>query len=338
MTCCGKCPTVSIVIPVFNTAIYLKQCLNSVLAQILPDIEIICVDNGSSDGSLAILKQFESEHNNIVVLEHPEGRQAGARNAGMAIARGEYIGFVDSDDYVSPLMFQRLYTAAKDNNADISVCNISTVEKDGKILKAMLPGHFLSPDYALHIGQNVGLLRNTTICNKLYASNFIQEYGLRFPEGLYYEDVYFVIVAYLHAGLIATVPEQLYFYRKNRENSTTTDRGSNVFDIFEILQQTETSAEETPYIHDLRPILHEVMAAKFMHLMHATPKGYRRSFFTLMKQELKQLTPPESPKVITPTEIREFKIIRVANYPLYDIYVRARQFYGNGRSNFTRNR
>ncbi len=165
-------PNVSVVIPVFNTAPYLKQCLDSLLSQTLNNIEIICVDNGSTDDSLNILKEYGDKHDNIVILVHPEGRQAGARNAGMDVANGTYIGFVDSDDFVSADMFQRLYDAAQATNASVSVCNVTAFNDKGSYNSAMLPNEYFSVDGGFHIIEKPQLLRNTTACNKLYLFDF----------------------------------------------------------------------------------------------------------------------------------------------------------------------
>ena len=105
-------PKVSVIIPVYNTEAFLERCLSSVLGQSMRDIEIICVDDGSTDGSPAILDTWAARDERLRVIHQANGRQGKARNAAMNIARGEYIGMVDSDDYLPEDYFERLYCAA----------------------------------------------------------------------------------------------------------------------------------------------------------------------------------------------------------------------------------
>ena len=113
---------VSVLVSVFNVEKYLRQCLDSLIGQTLADIEIICVNDGSTDGSPAILEEYARIDRRVVVVNKANGGLPSARNAGLNVARGRYVGFVDGDDYAAPEMFQKLYEAAEANAADIVVC------------------------------------------------------------------------------------------------------------------------------------------------------------------------------------------------------------------------
>lgn len=125
---------VSIIIPVFNVEEYLAKCLDSLIVQTLGDIEIILVDDGSTDGSLSVCHAYSQKDERIIVLHKKNGGVASARNLGLSIANGEFIGFVDPDDYVDPDMFEVLYSLCIDNDAMISCCNAygQTVKLDKK--------------------------------------------------------------------------------------------------------------------------------------------------------------------------------------------------------------
>lgn len=114
---------VSIIVPVYNVEAYLKQCLDSVVNQTLKNVEIILVNDGSTDESVEICKQYLSD-DRVILLNQSNSGLAAARQAGMNIAKGEYIGFVDSDDWLEPTMYEELYAAAKQNDADIVFCNV----------------------------------------------------------------------------------------------------------------------------------------------------------------------------------------------------------------------
>ena len=115
-------PMISVVIPVYNVDKYVGKCLSSLVEQTYRDFEIIAVNDGSTDNSLDILRHFEQKYDFITVIDKKNGGMSSARNAGMKIARGEYISFVDSDDYVAPTFFEELYDACAEYGADISCC------------------------------------------------------------------------------------------------------------------------------------------------------------------------------------------------------------------------
>ena len=120
---------VSIIVPVYNVEKYLKRCLESLVNQTLKDIEIICVNDGSTDGSLAILNEYVRNDDRIVVINQENSGQSVARNRGIDVAKGEYIGFVDSDDWVCEDYFERLHNSAIQNNAEIAVGGIIRLHK-----------------------------------------------------------------------------------------------------------------------------------------------------------------------------------------------------------------
>ena len=106
-------PLVSVLIPVYNVEKYLERCLDSILKQTLTKIEIICVNDGSTDNSLSILKEYQKKDSRIIIVNKENGGLPSARNAGLDRAEGKYVGFVDSDDYIEPNMFQKLYDTAE---------------------------------------------------------------------------------------------------------------------------------------------------------------------------------------------------------------------------------
>ena len=128
-------PAISIIIPVYNTKIYLKKCLDSVINQTFKDIEIICIDDGSTDGSLDILQSYAKQDKRFVILKQEHKGAGEARNNGMNIAKGKYIQFLDSDDWFELNMLENMYNNAEKYSTDILVCSSRKVDDSGNIIE-----------------------------------------------------------------------------------------------------------------------------------------------------------------------------------------------------------
>lgn len=124
---------VSVVVPVYNSKLYLRKCLDSLVNQTMREIEIIAVDDGSTDGSSHILDEYADDYPNLIVIHQFNQGQGTARNTGVSLAHGKYIGFVDSDDYVDATMYDRLYSLVSGSSADIAVCKANTVDMNGVV-------------------------------------------------------------------------------------------------------------------------------------------------------------------------------------------------------------
>lgn len=213
---------VSIIIPVYNTESLLERCLESVTRQTLRDIEIICVDDGSTDGSAAILDSWALRDARIKVIHQANGRQGKARNAAMRIATGEYIGMVDSDDYLPEEYFERLYAAAQRNDADIAVCGIIKQKRTHNRTVIAFDKEVVTSN-TLEKLRLCNCPPNFHPVNKLYRRALLESLELRFAEGVQYEDVMFVSRALCESQRLVTVAECAYFYVLN-PNSTVKSR------------------------------------------------------------------------------------------------------------------
>ena len=132
-------PKVSVIIPVYNAEKYLRKCLNSIINQTLKDLEIVCIDDGSTDSSLSILNEYAKKDNRFVILTQENEGHPKARCAGINIAKGEYIGFVDADDFINKKYYKSLYESAKKYGADISMTD-NVILYDKKPVKKKLCG------------------------------------------------------------------------------------------------------------------------------------------------------------------------------------------------------
>ncbi len=321
---------VSVIMPVLNTKPYLRQCLDSLFSQTLHEMEIICVDNGSTDGSYELLQEFALTHPNMTLLQHTEGRQGGARNAGIERATGEYIGFVDSDDIVAPTMFQSMYDTAKAENADMAICNIELFYEDNQSPRLHLPADLLAGGEVISIQQRPRLLRNLTICNKIFRRDFIYNHHIRFPVGIFHEDQFFVITAFLSSERIVTESEALYFYRRGRPGSVNEYRGSDSMHIFHVMQTVSDFIETKGMDKSVKMLVDEVKTQRYLSLYSTTNNTSRREYFERMRKEFQHLDISTKPQMLTPSELREFEIVRRHGYTAYNLFLEVRDIYGRG--------
>ncbi|MDR0632318.1 MAG: glycosyltransferase [Holosporaceae bacterium] len=211
---------VSVIIPVYNVEKFLLRCLESVVNQTIKDIEIICVNDGSTDSSLKILEEFAVRDHRIIVINQDNKGQGAARNCAIEIARGEYIGFVDSDDWVELNYFEQLYAATKKYDADMACCGIlrrypsSRTRKKLEIKEEKL--------YSSTVGKYriTESPRKCYVYNKIYRRSEINLHKIRFPEGVFFEDIGFSIRALYFLKTLVTVPTTVYYYWVNYKSTT----------------------------------------------------------------------------------------------------------------------
>jgi len=211
----------SIIVPVYNVEKYLPKCLESLIKQTLKDIEIICVNDGSMDNSLAILKEFASKDSRIRIIDNQHQGVAKTRNTGIEQSTGEYIGFVDSDDYIDIDFFEKLYNSATKSNSDIAIASILKHKNFFNIYNAQ----YTKEETAITIQDKIKLCEDKKhfffyAWNKIYHSGFIKENNIKFSEGQIYEDVMFAIKALYYSNKIISVYGTKYHYIEH-ENSLT---------------------------------------------------------------------------------------------------------------------
>ena len=208
-------PKISIIVPVYNVETYLKNCIESILNQTFTDFELILVNDGSKDKSLEICKYYESIDNRIIIIDKTNEGVSSARNAGLDIAIGEYIGFVDSDDYIHPKMYENLYNQIKESKSDISVCGFEYVYNfNSKLLNTTCnikeSQNILSNVEALEKLRGEDAIAFTVVWNKLYKKDIFN--NLRFKVGVKHEDEFIIHRLLYKANKISYKNNKLYFY------------------------------------------------------------------------------------------------------------------------------
>lgn len=205
---------VSVIVPVYNVEKYLKRCLDSLINQTLSDIDIICINDGSKDSSLQILEQYAQKDSRIVIYNQENSGLSVARNTGLEHASGEYIGFVDSDDWVDLDFYEKLYNSAKNNNADIAVADFirEHPNKKPKRLKLKEEKIYTTPEDKFMICK---VHREGCVWNKIYRTEFIKSINLKFVPKMYYEDRDFTIRSLYFSKKLVTTPNTYYRYFVN---------------------------------------------------------------------------------------------------------------------------
>lgn len=204
---------ISVVVPVYNVEVYLKRCLDSVLDQTYPNLEVICVNDCSTDGSQAILKDYESKHDCIKVVEHDRNQGLGpARNSGIAVARGEFIGFVDSDDYIEPEMYARLHSHLRRKKADIVQCTARLVDEEGNPIKSYpnSNGRSMSDNHLTLFSDDDPRFTGAA-WSKLYRVELFRSSGAQYPPHIF-EDIPTTVKLLAKANTVVSVDEPLYNY------------------------------------------------------------------------------------------------------------------------------
>ncbi len=205
-------PLISVVVPVYNVEEYLPKCLDSILAQDYDNVEIIVVDDGTPDNSGIIADEYAAKFSNIKVIHQKNTGLGGARNTGIDLANGEYIIFIDSDDYIESDMISTLFKTIYETKSEISVCRFNEILENGKILD--VSGHNISSlNKPMKLDSSRELFDiSPAAWNKLYKISLFKESNIRYPSRVWYEDIRTTFKLFAVADSISFTDKPLYNY------------------------------------------------------------------------------------------------------------------------------
>jgi glycosyltransferase involved in cell wall biosynthesis len=209
-------PEISIIVPVYNVEPYIHKCIDSILAQTFTDFELILVNDGSPDNCGRICNEYANKDSRVKVIHKENGGQSEARNIGLDIAKGKYIGFVDSDDWIEPDMYELLYRMCENNKCDIANCTSIIHYEDKVVKKGSHPLTIHNREEAIKTLLE-GELYDEVVWTKLIKKDLLKD--IRFPEGLIYEDTAFTYKIIHKTEKVCCIGAPKYHYIK-RENST----------------------------------------------------------------------------------------------------------------------
>lgn len=279
---------VSVIVPVYNTEKYLRKCMESLVKQTMQNIEFICVNDGSTDKSLQILEEFASYDSRVKIISKSNSGYGDSMNTGLAHARGEYIGIVESDDYALPDMFSALYKEASEKKADIVKSNYNSFsEKEGLHFEESLSGIKYHKIFCAYDDPKI-LGATLSIWSALYRRKFLEEEGILFntSPGASYQDVSFVIKALLSAKKIICIPEAYLCYRCDNENSSVKSP-KKVFCIMEEFHLIYKYIYEKEK-DNMLPIIEPIKFEHYLGNNNRIDSVYQYAFLDRMQKELQE--------------------------------------------------
>ena len=264
--------SLSIVLPVFNVEKYLERCIKSILEGTYKDLELVIVNDGTKDDSENIIIRYLEKYNNITYIVKENGGLSHARNVGYTYAKGEYIAFFDSDDYIEKDMYEKLMAKVKDYNYDIVVCDLyMEYEQTGKKIYV---GSNVEKEYKdveednNEINIRKEIMENIYIAvhNKIYKKELIEktfENGMPFVNGMYYEDIVYTYSILQNTRSISFVKEPLYYYVQ-RTSSISNNYDKKLYDIITSVEMLIENAVENNRFEDYKEIL-EYIGIRYMY-------------------------------------------------------------------------
>ena len=283
-----KNPKISVIVPIFNTAEYLHKCIYSIKNQSYKNLEIILVNDGSTDHSLDICNKFAENDKRIIIIDKENGGVSTARNTGLDIASGDYIGFVDADDYIDKDMYKVLIETSIKNNADIVECGINVINGEYQpglpfpYRDAVFSGNYECSKSFL-VGQNTA----NANWNKLYRREIFND--IRFPTYSYSEDFWINAKAFYQCQKKVTIKDRYYFYLQHEKSITNSPFRE------EMLESIQTGKEIYKFFQDrfedLCPYiaLSTVMQIIVLYILlkKTGPKEMKKKYFNLLIREFK---------------------------------------------------
>lgn len=293
---------ISVIVPIYNVEKYLKKCLNSIINQSFREIEIICVNDGSTDNSIQILDEFARIDSRIKVINKENRGVGAARKTGLDHSTGEYVEFVDSDDWLEKDALKKTYQNAVSNGSDVVLFSVNRYNE-------------YNDEYLLNVGVDIlnyfnnetidynnfnfnykdikpFLMNNSfSVWSKLYKHDFLKSHDFYFPEFLNFEDVPFHVQVLLFAKKISFCPGTIYYYRTSNDQSLSNSaRVTNkVFDIFEIINKVESILIETKNMDEFKLEFSKFKVSQLSHWLKSSNVIFKENFFKLVKQNFEKM-------------------------------------------------
>ncbi len=312
----------SIIVPVYNMAAdgKLEYCLESLVNQTIADYEIIAVDDCSTDESFSVLKRYENRFPGKFHAVHSEvnKHQGGAKNIGLRLAKGDWIGFIDSDDWITPDMYERLVTRAEETGADLAGCDYSLTGEHSMKVGQVVPNNKKEQAGILDAEKRRSLiLDGGSLVVKIFRRSMILEHGLWFPENIFYEDNALGNSYLLLANRFEYLEEPLYYYYQHEESTVHTISPKRCEDRMEagrlMLEEAKRHGFYDTYLPELEYSFTLLFYVNTLFTYMAGVGGTKYGFVKAMGKEMKRTFPgfEQNPYYRERTHAEEKKLIRM---------------------------
>ncbi len=282
-------PIVSVVIPVYNTEEYLCKCLESVATQSLREIEIICIDDGSTDRSFQVMQRFSSQDDRFILLKQKNVGPGMTRNRGLREARGKYVIFLDSDDWFEQDFLKLMVEQAENSCADVVICQADEFDTqtnkcfsgEWMLKKKYLPGLNFSPK---EISDHLFQFTYGMAWDKLYRTDYILRTNITFPDLSNSEDLVFVFPSLLFAGKISVCPQVFIHHRIHRKSSVSNSREKNPDAPYQAFQMVKSILESRNLMPQFqRSFLNWAMEFLVWHVSNINDLEIQKTYFKKLK-------------------------------------------------------
>ena len=254
-------PKISVIVPIYNIEEYVETCIESILNQTFKDFEVILVDDGSTDNSLNIGRKYEKYDNRIKVIHKKNGGLSDARNVGIDKACGEYLCFIDGDDFIAIDTLENMYNLILKNNSQIAICNMVRYYGDEDIDVFYKPSE---KEKILEGNDRFKTLEQPSVCNKMFKSDLF--YGVKFPYGKFYEDTFVYHELVMKAKSVVLTGRDSYYYRCRRGSILDGGYSKKYFDFMEAVYLRATFLDENN--------IHEYADEAYLHVYSSLSNAY----------------------------------------------------------------
>ena len=321
-------PKVSVIIPVYNVEKYLEKTLDSVINQSLKDIEIICIDNASTDKTPDILKKYEAKDNRFKLFKNSLNLKQGlARNFGIEKAIGEYVFFIDGDDFMSEDCLEKMYSKIKSDDSDITICCWALYDdKSGKIndkhtyaLLKQIPEELNEKTFSWRDIKYSIFWQSSVPWDKIYKRSFLIDKNVKFPGDLFFEDNVFVYDAFFKSSKISIIRNILMFYRTNRRGAVTNTRDKTFFDYLKIFNLIGENLKKIDLYDEMKYMYFDYKIITLMWWYNKIKIKYKKQFYNLIKKDFEKIEFREEEKEFVRNKTL-FLLDRVKNNSFFVYY------------------
>ncbi len=289
---------ISVIVPVYNVEEYLPRCLDSLINQTYKDIKIICIDDGSTDGSAKILEEYEKKDKRITVVSKKNGGLSSARNAGLKKCDTEYVMFCDSDDYYAARMCSKMLETIENDNSDVAVCTQNVIYlTHGEMKESDRNYYRLNYTGKQYIYDELILRTDVSVLNKIFRMDLIKKYDIDFPDGLNNEDFYFYNAYMSVAHSISYVNQRLYNYirREGSIMSENFEADKLSLDHLLVAEKLFDFYKKTGFLNEHRDLFWKQWALSFWFSIEHSSKKYKNQITeharSFIREKYKDNTP-----------------------------------------------